>query len=616
MTDSRYVVGIDLGTTNTALAYVDTRAEAPQIQVLKVPQLVAPGEIGEPELLPSFIYIPGPHELPEGSLALPWAKDRGYAVGEFARNHGSQVGGRLIASAKSWLCHPDVDRKAAILPWGSGDDVQKISPLEASARILGHLREAWNHTVAKDDAGAALEHQQVMLTVPASFDAVARELTVEAARQAGLPQVTLLEEPQAAFYYWLENNPTDWRELVKVGDVVLVCDIGGGTTDFCLITVADESGSLELSRIAVGDHLLLGGDNMDLALALSIERQLSEAGKNLDSWQLGVLVHQSRGAKEQLLEHNKPEAPVVIPGRGSSIVGGTIKAKLGKASVDEILVEGFFPEVKSSERPEEAPTSGLAEWGLPYAPDAGVTRWLAKFLGEHKKALGGGGEFIQPSAILFNGGVLRSKALRERIRGIVEGWVKEADGGDVRELPNAEPSLAVARGAAYYGLVRQGKGIRIRGGAPRSYYIGVEAARPAVPGYKAPLTALCVLPRGMEEGTNVELPGKEFGLVVGQTARFRFFSSTTRAEDTVGAVVPQPEKNLNEIEPLEATLPAGAATGRVPVKLQSSLNEVGVLELFFVDRTAANRWKLEFSVREKPKEPGQSAKAKPVKKDR
>ena len=407
VSDARYVVGIDLGTTNTALAFVDTQAEAPQIQVMKIPQLVAPGEIGEPELLPSFIYVPGPHELPAGALELPWAKDRTYAVGEFARNHGSQVGHRLVSSAKSWLCHPDVDRKGAILPWGAGDDVQKISPLEASARILGHLREAWNNSVAKGDAAGALEHQAIMLTVPASFDAVARELTVEAARQAGLPNVTLLEEPQAAFYCWLETNPADWREQVRVGDVVLVCDIGGGTTDFCLISVADESGSLELSRIAVGDHLLLGGDNMDLALALSVERTLTEAGKTLDSWQLSVLVHQARNAKEALLEHGKPEAPVVIPGRGSSIIGGTIKAKLGKASVDEILVEGFFPEGKASDRPEEAPTSGLSEWGLPYAPDAGVTRWLAKFLGEHKKAMGSTGDFIQPSAILFNGGVLR-----------------------------------------------------------------------------------------------------------------------------------------------------------------------------------------------------------------
>ncbi|MBI4861296.1 MAG: Hsp70 family protein [Candidatus Riflebacteria bacterium] len=611
MLDARYVVGIDLGTTNTALAYLDTAEESPQLAVLPIEQLVAAGEVATRELLPSFIYIPGPHELPEGSLALPWDKRRDWAVGEFARDHGSRVAHRLVSSAKSWLCHPGVDRKSPILPWGASDDVQRISPLEASWRILAHLRECWNHRMAKDDPKLALENQQVVLTVPASFDAVARELTVEAARSAGLPQVTLLEEPQAAFYSWLEANPQDWREQIKVGDVALVCDIGGGTTDFCLISVADHEGSVELTRIAVGDHLLLGGDNMDLALALAVERKLADAGKTLDSWQLSVLVHQCRQAKELLLEDtSKGEAGVAIPGRGSSIVGGTIRAKLDRETLDGVI-EGFFPGCEARDRPDESPQVGLVEWGLPYAPDARVTRWMARFLAEHRGAARSATP-IQPTAVLFNGGVLRPRPLREVIRTVLTSWLTGKEGADatVRELPNPEPGLAVARGAAYYGLVRRGKGVRIRGGAPRSYYIGVEAARPAVPGVPAPLTAWCVLPRGTEEGSSAELPDREFALVVGQTARFRFFSSSTRTGDAVGTVVPGPEKALQEIDPVEATMPAEEGGGRVPVKLHTALTEVGTLELHFLDRSSDQRWKLEFSVREKPRAPETKSRSK------
>ena len=607
---TRYIVGIDLGTTNTALSFVDTTEEKPKISIFPVAQLIGPAQTGEPDLLPSFIYIPGPHELPEGSIALPWDEERTWAVGEFARDHGAQVGHRLVASAKSWLCHPGVDRRSPILPWGADSDVAQLSPLLASSHVLSHLREAWNHKMAEGDDSLRLEKQQIVLTVPASFDAVARELTVEAAHNAGLPAVTLLEEPQAAFYSWLEANPDDWREQVRVGDVVMVCDIGGGTTDFCLISVAEEEGSLELTRIAVGDHLLLGGDNMDLALALTVEQQLRDDGKELDSWQLGVLAHQCRQAKETLLEDSgKGERGLVIPGRGSSVVGGTIKTKLARNTIEEVLVEGFFPPCEPGDRPDVTPQVGLQEWGLPYAPDARVTCWMAKFLGEHRRP-DAKLPFIRPTALLFNGGVLRPAPLRKRIVNILDGWGKTNETETVRELPNPVPSLAVARGAAYYGLVRRGKGVRIRGGAARSYYIGVETARPAVPGLPQPVTAWCVLPRATEEGTSMELPDREFALVVGQTAKFRFFSSSTRSEDNLGTIVTSPEKQLTEIDPLEATLPAREGGGRVPVKLKSSLTEVGTLELMFVDRTGEPNTKLEFNVREKPKQvkPGRGKK--------
>ena len=606
MIESRYVVGIDLGTTNTALAYLDTAEpdpEARRVQFLEIPQLVNPGVVKPRPLLPSFLYLPGEHELPADSLALPWDPERQFALGEFARQQGSQVPHRLISSAKSWLCNPAVDRRSPILPWNAEDDVPLLSPLEVSARILAHLKEAWNATMAGDDESLALEHQDVMLTVPASFDAVARELTVDAARLAGLQHVTLLEEPQAALYSWLQANAAVWREQVAVGDRVLVCDIGGGTTDFCLISVGEEDGNLELTRVAVGDHLLLGGDNMDLALAVAIERRLEEQGHELDAWQFSVLVHQARQAKEALLEDPElPEQSVTIPGRGSSLVGGTLKAVVTREELEGIVIEGFLPDCEAEDRPREAPDIGLRELGLPYVPDAAVSKYLAKFLGDHRGAAGDEDvEFIQPTAVLYNGGVLKGVALRSRITRILDSWLEASGASAVKELPNPEPSLAVALGAAYYGHARRGKGVRIRGGTARAYYIGVEAARPAVPGMPAPVRALCVTPLGMEEGTEAELPGKEFGLLVGQSTQFRFFASTTRREDQVGAVVARPERDLQEIDPVAATLPADDdGPSSIPVQLHSRVTEVGTLELWFVPRESDQRWKLEFSVRERP----------------
>ncbi|MBI4867456.1 MAG: Hsp70 family protein [Candidatus Wallbacteria bacterium] len=607
MIQSRYVVGIDLGTTNTALAFLDTAVAEPEqqkVEFFEIPQLVASSQVKPRPLLPSFLYLPGEHELPEGALALPWDAERGFALGEFARQQGAQVPHRLVSSAKSWLCNPEVDRKSPILPWNTEDEVPRLSPLEVSARILAHLREAWNAKMAAEDESLALENQEVMLTVPASFDAVARELTVEAARLAGLEHVTLLEEPQAALYSWLQANNESWREQVSVGDRILVCDIGGGTTDFCLISVSEEEGNLVLTRVAVGDHLLLGGDNMDLALAYALERKLEDDGKSIDAWQFSVLVHQARQAKETLLENpDQDEAPVTIPGRGSSLVGGTIKVKLARQELEGIVLDGFLPECGATDRPKDAPDIGLRELGLPYVPDAAVTKYMAKFLGDHRGASEGPDEveFLRPSAVLYNGGVLKGGALRDRITRILGGWLEEAGAGPVKELPNPEPSLAVALGAAYYGAARRGRGVRIRGGTARAYYIGVETARPAVPGMPTPVKALCVVTLGMEEGTEAELPEKEFGLLVGQSTRFRFFASTTRREDPVGAVVARPERDLAEIDPMEAALPArsGGPTS-IPVHLHSKVTEVGTLELWFVPREGEERWKLEFNVRERP----------------
>jgi hypothetical protein len=608
---SRYVVGIDLGTTNSALAYIDTGAaqleEAVPTQ-LPVPQLVQPGIAEERALLPSFLYLPGANELPAGSLRLPWTADRDFAVGEFARNFGSQVPTRLVSSAKSWLCHPGIDRRAPVLPWKAPETVRHVSPLEASSSYLRHLCEAWNHLVARDVAENRLEQQETILTVPASFDAAARELTVEAARAAELEHVTLLEEPQAAFYAWINHSHEAWRKQVEVGDVVLVCDIGGGTSDFTLIAVGEEDGQLVLTRVAVGDHILLGGDNMDLALAHAMAGVFGQKGTRLDAGQMLALWHSCRGAKETLFSDLKREtAPVTVLGRGSRVIGGTLKGELSQLELERVLEEGFFPKCPPDSEPQRQRSAGLQELGLPYAADPAVTRHLAFFLQRNAEVLAqraparrGKKKTSQPNAVLFNGGVFKAEPLRQRLLAVLNHWADKAGGPAVRVLAGNDLDLAVARGGAYYGLVRRGKGIRIRGGAPRSYYIGVESSLPAVPGARPPLKALCVVPFGMEEGTESDLPRQEFGLVVGEPAQFRFLGSSVRRNDSVGTVVEEWEGQIEELTPLTTTLEAPGKEGRtVPVHLHSKVTEVGTLELWCWSRDGKERWKLEFNVRDR-----------------
>jgi molecular chaperone DnaK (HSP70) len=600
---SRYVVGIDLGTTNCALAYVDTALgdEAPIVQ-LPIPQVVAPGGVAERPLLPSFIYLPGPGEQPAGALRLPWAPERDFAVGQFAQQFGSQVPTRLVASAKSWLCHPGVDRRAPILPWKAPESTRHVSPLEASRLFLSHLVEAWNHTIAKTDPAQRLELQDVVLTVPASFDAAAREMTLEAAHAAGLTNLTLLEEPQSAFYAWLDARREDWRQLIKVGELILVADVGGGTTDLTLIEVGEENGSLALTRLAVGDHILLGGDNMDLTLAHTAAGHLAKKGTKLDAGQMLLMSHSARRAKEQLFGDPKLQsAPVTVLGRGSRVIGGTIQTELTRAEVEQVLVDGFFPQVPLDAEPARARAVGLQELGLPYAADPAVTKHLAYFLSRQAESLKERGTKSLPSAVLYNGGVFKAAALRERLQKVIAQWSKEARAGKVRELPGTDLDLAVSRGAAYYGLVRRGRGVRIRGGTARAYYIGVETALPAVPGGPPPIKALCVAPFGMEEGTETDLPGQEFGLVVGEPVEFRFLGSTTRRDDTAGVLVEDWEGQIDELAPVAVTLPAkGGPAGRVvPVHLHAKVTEVGQLELSCRSRDGEQSWKLEFNVREK-----------------
>jgi hypothetical protein len=600
---ARYSVGIDLGTTNSAMAEVDLAIEPaapgeplPAPLPLEVPQIVAPGEVATRELLPSFVYLPSPHEAQKGAFALPWG-DAGHVVGAYARDRGTQVPGRLVSSAKSWLSHPGVDKRGQLLPPGADAEVPRISPVEASARVLSHLRAAWD--AAHEDE--KLEDQAVTLTVPASFDAVARELTVQAAAQAGLGTVTLLEEPQAALYAWVQSAGDSWRKLVHPGDVILVVDIGGGTSDFSLIGVGEEDGRLSLTRLAVGDHILLGGDNVDLALAHLVRARLEGEGRKLDSWQFTALTHAARQAKEHPEMQSRGKVPLAIPGRGSGLVGGTVRSELSVAELRSV-VEGFFPDVPIDAIPAQQRRLGLTTLGLPYAQDPAVTRHLAAFLrragGTGRKK---GASFIHPTALLFNGGVFKDAALQDVVGKQVDKWVTAEGGAPLRRLASFSLDLSVAHGAAYSGLARRGRGIRIRGGTARAYYVGIESAAPAVPGYAAPLRAACLAPFGMEEGSSVEIPGLEVGAVVGEKSSFRFFASSARREDQPGTVV-EDVSELQELPAIEAELPAreGSKGDVLPVGLRASVTEVGTLalELFARDaKHAGGAWKLEFSVR-------------------
>ncbi|MFI5458018.1 MAG: Hsp70 family protein [Isosphaerales bacterium] len=598
---SRYVVGIDLGTTNSALAYADSSAmpgDGPgPITSLAIPQVVAVNDASERPLLPSFLYLPSAKEFPAGAFELPWKSTPDRVAGIFAREHGAKVPGRLVSSAKSWLSHAGVDRRAPILPWTAAEDVSRVSPVTASAAYLEHMRDAWNTRVAGKTADR-LENQEVFLTVPASFDPVARELTMEAAGKAGLKHVTLLEEPQAAFYAWLAFQGQKWRKKVKVGDIILVCDVGGGTTDFTLIAVSDEGGDLVLSRLAVGEHILLGGDNMDLALAYGVATNLPQGMEGLDGAQRVALGHACRAAKEALFTDMKRNAaPVTLLGRGSKVVGGSVKTELTRDLLKKVLIDGFLPRCGPGDLPLRGRRVGLTEIGLPYAADPAITRHLARFLGQQAGSLHTGGTTVLPSAVLFNGGVFKAAELRRRILEVLTEWA----GRPVPELESSDLDLAVAHGAAYYGQVRLGRGVRIRGGVGRAYYVGLEIAAPAVPGVTQPIKALCVVPMGMEEGTETSVPGPEIGLVVGEPAQFRFLGSTIRRDDSAGTTLERwGTEELQELSPLETALEAddSPAGEPVPVRLHARVTEVGILELSCQSTRDPRRWKLEFNVRE------------------
>lgn len=585
---ARYYVGIDLGTTNSALAYIDAKAKSkpPTILPFPIPQLVAPGETAVRQLLPSFLYRPGPHELPPGATALPWNKNGGDAVGEFAREQGAKVPGRLVSSAKSWLCHSGADRTAALLPWGAPPDVTRISPLEASAAYLRHIVDAWNfaHGKSPDDHLGKLG---VVLTVPASFDDVARTLTVEAAKVAGLTDVMLLEEPQAAFYCWQHLAPRAEQLLLKAGMTCLVIDIGGGTTDFSLIAAVEEQGELRFVRRAVGDHLLLGGDNMDLALARFVEAKIPAA--RLDAVQFSALVQACRRAKELLLGSDPPDSvPVTVVGRGRSVIGGTVSMSLNREDVQQVVTEGFFPIVHRHDGPRKSPRAGLHEMGLPYVDDPAVTRHLAQFLSRHM------GEHVAPDAVLFNGGVFQPAQLRQRLLESIAAWYVGRQPPIILTTPSLD--LAVSHGAASYAWLRHTGGRAIGGGTARAYYVEVShgASQPGV-------TAVCVVPRHMEENQEVSLNQPELDLALGEPVSFPLFASTAR-DDQAGALITVAPEQLRGLPPLTTVLrggkKAGGASRTVPVTLAARTTAIGTLELYCVAKDKSQRWRLEFTTRD------------------
>ena len=591
----RYLIGIDLGTTNSALAYVDTGDESWAVRDFLVPQLVAPGEVAARDVLPSFHYEAAAGEFPPGALRLPWQeRAHGYAVGLFAREHGAQVPGRLVVSAKSWLSHSGVDRTAGLLPWHGAPDVERLSPVKVSARYLAHLRGAWDHRFPEHP----MARQEVVLTVPASFDEVARELTVEAAREAGLVKVVLVEEPQAAFYAWIDAHRGDWESHVRPGQTILVCDIGGGTSDFTLIRVEPaEGGRVRFHRVAVGEHLILGGDNLDLALAHHLEPRVAGGGGKLPPRQWGALVRVSRQVKETLLGPDAPERlTVTLPGAGAKLIGGAAQTEVTRAEVRELLVEGFLPRVPLDARPASR-RSGFQEFGLPYAPDPAVTKYLCAFLTAHRRAgLGEGGAAAGdshpagPDLVLFNGGFFESPVLRDRLLDVLTGWFAAP-----AVLRNDRLDLAVARGAAYYGAVRRGRGVRIRGGLAHTYYIGVEA------GGAGQAKALCLLPAGVEEGHTVDLTGRQFELLIRQPAEFPLFVSSTRTTDKPGELIEADPEQLSALPPIRTVLQSGKKSGgadSVTVTLHARLTEIGTLDIWLAEAGGSRRqWRLQFDVR-------------------
>ena len=598
---TQYLVSIDLGTTNSVLAYA---APGGEVQLLDIEQLTAPGEVGSAQLLPSARYHPAEGELAAGALQLPWPEPvvegapAGAVIGRLARALGGQVPGRLVASAKSWLSHTGVDRMAPVLPWGAGDDVAKVSPVAASASYLAHLRAAWNSRFPD----APLERQQLVLTIPASFDEGARALTLEAARMAGLPAVRLLEEPQAALYDWLFRHRANLAKELADARLVLVADVGGGTTDFTLVKVSMANGQPELTRIGVGNHLILGGDNMDLALAHLVEQRLAAAEtqppQRLSATRLAQLTERCRAAKEALLAADAPDqVSVTLLGTGSRLVGSSRSVPLARADVERIVLDGFFPR-NAAQQGAQHKRGGIVEFGLPYASDPAVTRHMASFLQQHaaaaREALGlpDDGRLPVPDTLLLNGGVFRAAALEQRLAGTLSHWRGQA----VRVLHNDNPDVAVARGGVAYALGKQGMAPTIGGGSARSYWLLLDSAR--APGVSR--RAVCLLPRGAEAGSEVPLAGRTFGLRLGRPVRFHIVTtvsdSTPPHAGDVADLAPDEFVQLPAIATVLRDSSDAGARKEITVQLAAALTEVGTLEVHC--ESAGQRWQLEFQLRE------------------
>lgn len=590
---SRFVVGIDLGTTNSAVCYVDTASGQSDVEVFPIAQLVGPGQIEERDTLPSFHYEPAADEFSDADLSLPWKSRTDSCVGVFARDHGVDVPGRLIASAKSWLCHPGVDRTARILPWQGLDEVSRLSPVDVSSRILAHIVQSWNARFPQHP----LAEQTVVLTIPASFEEIARSLTVRAAQSAGLPRVQLIEEPQAAFYAWMDRHEQNWDSVVSAGDKILVCDVGGGTSDFTLIRVRSEAdGDVSFHRVAVGDHLILGGDNLDLALAHLIEKRFREEGhEQLSGPQWSVLVRTARQVKEMLLGNDPPDTCTVnLPGGGRRLVGSSIRCSVSREEVRSALIEAFLPCTGFGEAPRQT-ASGFREFGLPYAEDTAITRYLSRFLATHASAaadntlLNDDADPARPDIILFNGGLFESPVLRSRMVECIEQWFANDGSWSPAVLESHRLDLAVAHGAACFGMVSRGRGKRIRAGLPRSYYIGAHS--------DTGLQAVCLVPAGTEPGQHLDPPPQRFQLLTDSPVEFPVFFSGTRLTDPVGSEVAVDPTQLTALPPVRTVIRDRNGNGEaIDVSINCRLTEIGTLDLWCAGNSR-QQWKLQFDVR-------------------
>ena len=603
--NSTFIIGIDLGTTNSTIAYINTRTgRDSQIQTFEILQLMDEGVVRPHPILPSFLYLPGEYELPEKASFLPWDSDISYIIGEYAKTLGARVSGRLVTSAKSWLCHSRVDRKASILPWRSEVVSNYVSPVWASAYYLKHMKEAWNYSMTKVSSDYLFEKQQVIITIPASFDETARELTAEAAQLAGIDRFIMLEEPQAAFYSWVAFNDKELDTIFHDERLVLVIDIGGGTTDFNLIRTWKESGKLQFERVAVGEHLMLGGDNMDLALARHMENKILGQQTKLDYQRWLSLAQQGRFAKETLLDNTDTDKLTLsILGRGRSVIGGTLKTDIKRQEVEEVILEGFFKNVHIAEEVEKDKRTGFQELGLPFVQDTFVLRHLASFLSRHASnpALNRftdpqtGKSFVKPDTILFNGGVFKSTSIRNRVLEVMKNWFGNGT-TSLTVLDNASFEHAVSIGAAYYGMVLRGKGTRISGGSGRAYYIATEGVDA---GSSESLALVCIMPRGFEEGEELHLKRPEFQVMINRPVSFPLYTSSYRIGDKPGDVVTAQRKDFIEMPPIKTVLHFGKKTGsvKIPVTLGIRLTEFGTLDVWCESRTTSHRWKLAFQVR-------------------
>ncbi len=600
LNDQRYIIGIDLGTTNSAISYVDLQAgegQKKRIQLFAIPQMTGPGEVSRLPVLPSFLYVPGDYDISKENLVADQANADGNFAGAYARDHGAKVPARLVSSAKSWLCHNSADRKAPILPWGASEDVHKVSPVYATAAYLKHIRNAWNSSQSEDDD--FLEYQLVIVTVPASFDEVARELTIEAAALAGLDNVILLEEPLAAFYSWLMTHEDRWHEYVQPNELVLVCDVGGGTTDFTLIYLRDVDGRPRFERIAVGDHLILGGDNIDLALARRIEMQFPGKKVSLSGDRWKSLCHQCRQAKETLLDGTAESRKITIMGKGGQLIAGTLSATLKDQEVAETVLDGFFPLVDASSKRSRTERKGITEFGLPYEQEPAITRHLGWFLEQHKTDVA---EMLdkdrpEPDLILFNGGSLKPGVIRERIRGAIRQWFGQENDQLPRVLENQDLDLAVALGAAYYGLVKTGRGVRVGSGSPRSFYMGVASKSEDEQEHTA-TDAICLVERGLEEGSEIELQDREFEVLANQPVTFDIYSSSFRSGDRCGDLV-RIDDSLTALPPIQTVIQYGkkGVQTRIPIHIAASYTEMGSLALWCKSLVSTHRWQLQFQLR-------------------